>query len=138
MLHHTHVGQQVFYEVGRAQVGLVGPNPAQVHGLFQPRFVHGLGGGYHVRRSHEEGRVGPEQVMSEGGANVADSAKDGDFLGRNSKRLGRGIVARTVHQTVPPHVDYSLTEQGQRVRPVFAGLLVGYAVPRAGGWLLIA
>ena len=34
-----------------------------------------------------------------------------------------GIVARTVHQTVPPRVDYSLTEQGQRVRPVFAELL---------------
>jgi DNA-binding HxlR family transcriptional regulator len=34
-----------------------------------------------------------------------------------------GIVARTVHQTVPPRVDYSLTGQGQRVRPVFAELL---------------
>ena len=34
-----------------------------------------------------------------------------------------GIVARTVHQVVPPRVDYSLTEQGQRVRPVFAELL---------------
>ena len=34
-----------------------------------------------------------------------------------------GIVARTVHQTVPPRVDYALTEQGQRVRPVFAELL---------------
>jgi len=34
-----------------------------------------------------------------------------------------GIVARTVHQTVPPRVDYSLTAQGQRVRPVFAELL---------------
>ena len=34
-----------------------------------------------------------------------------------------GIVARTVHQTVPPRVDYSLTEQGQSVRPVFAELL---------------
>lgn len=36
-----------------------------------------------------------------------------------------GIVARTVHQTVPPRVDYSLTEQGQLVRPVF-GELVGW------------
>ena len=27
-----------------------------------------------------------------------------------------GIVARTVHQTVPPRVDYSLTEQGERVQ----------------------
>ncbi len=34
-----------------------------------------------------------------------------------------GIVARTVHQTVPPRVDYSLTAQGQRVRPFFAELL---------------
>jgi len=46
-----------------------------------------------------------------------------------------GIVGRTVHQTVPPRVDYSLTEQGQRVRPVFAELL-GWGVQylgRAGG-----
>jgi DNA-binding HxlR family transcriptional regulator len=34
-----------------------------------------------------------------------------------------GIVMRTVHQQVPPRVDYSLTEQGQRVRPVFMELL---------------
>ena len=34
-----------------------------------------------------------------------------------------GIVARTVHQMVPPRVDYSLTAQGQRVRPFFAELL---------------
>ena len=34
-----------------------------------------------------------------------------------------GIVARTVHQVVAPRVDYSLTEQGQRVRPFFAQLL---------------
>ena len=34
-----------------------------------------------------------------------------------------GIVARTVHQVVPPRVDYALTAQGQRVRPVFAELL---------------
>ena len=32
-----------------------------------------------------------------------------------------GIVARIVHQTVPPRVDYRLAEQGQR--PVFAELL---------------
>ena len=46
-----------------------------------------------------------------------------------------GIVARTVHQVVPPRVDYSLTEQGQRARPVFAELL-GWGVQylgRAGG-----
>ena len=41
-----------------------------------------------------------------------------------------GIVARIVHQTVPPRVDYRLAEQGQRVRPVFAELLGwGRAVP---------
>lgn len=34
-----------------------------------------------------------------------------------------GMVVRTVHQTVPPRVDYGLTEQGQRVRPFFAELL---------------
>jgi DNA-binding HxlR family transcriptional regulator len=34
-----------------------------------------------------------------------------------------GIVARTVHQTVPPRVDYSITEQGERVRPVLMELL---------------
>ncbi|MBD2770222.1 helix-turn-helix transcriptional regulator [Hymenobacter sp. BT664] len=34
-----------------------------------------------------------------------------------------GIVARTIHQVVPPRVDYSLTEQGQRVRSVFTELL---------------
>ena len=48
-----------------------------------------------------------------------------------------GIVARAVHQTVPPRVDYSLTEQGQRVRPVFAELL-GWGVQylgREGGCL---
>lgn len=41
------------------------------------------------------------------------------------------IVVRTVHQTVPPRVDYSLTEQGQRVRPVFAELL-GWGVQYLG------
>ena len=34
-----------------------------------------------------------------------------------------GVVACAVHQTVPPRVDYSLTEQGQCVRPVFAELI---------------
>ena len=46
-----------------------------------------------------------------------------------------GIVARTVHQTVPPRVDYGLTEQGQRVQPLF-GELVGWGkqyLDRTGG-----
>jgi len=34
-----------------------------------------------------------------------------------------GVVARTVHQVVPPRVDYALTAQGERVRPVLAELL---------------
>ena len=38
-----------------------------------------------------------------------------------------GVVA----QTVPPRVDYSLTEQGQRVRPVFAELL-GWGIQYLG------
>ena len=42
-----------------------------------------------------------------------------------------GVVARTVHQTVPPRVDYSLTQQGQRVRPVFAELL-GWGIQYLG------
>ena len=42
-----------------------------------------------------------------------------------------GIVARTVHQVVPPRVDYSLTEQGQRVRSVFAELL-GWGIQYLG------
>ena len=42
-----------------------------------------------------------------------------------------GIVVRTVHQTVPPRVDYSLTEQGQRVRPFFAELL-GWGIQYLG------
>jgi DNA-binding HxlR family transcriptional regulator len=46
-----------------------------------------------------------------------------------------GIVARTVHQTVPPRVDYALTEQGQLVQPLF-GELVGWGkqyLNRTGG-----
>ncbi|GAB2855050.1 winged helix-turn-helix transcriptional regulator [Hymenobacter ruber] len=46
-----------------------------------------------------------------------------------------GIVARTVHQTVPPRVDYSLTGQGQRVQPLF-GEWVGWGkqyLDRTGG-----
>ena len=43
-------------------------------------------------------------------------------------------MARTVHQTVSPRVDCRLTEQGQRVRPVFAELLWGMQyLERAGG-----
>ena len=42
-----------------------------------------------------------------------------------------GIVARTVHQTVPPRVDYSLTAQGRRVQPLF-GELVGWGMQYLG------
>ncbi len=34
-----------------------------------------------------------------------------------------GIVTRTVHQQVPPRVDYHLTALGQQVRPTFDQLL---------------
>ena len=34
-----------------------------------------------------------------------------------------GILSRTVQQQVPPRVDYALTEQGERVRPLFTALL---------------
>lgn len=34
-----------------------------------------------------------------------------------------GIVTRTVHQQVPPRVDYALTAQGRRTQPVFEVLL---------------
>lgn len=46
-----------------------------------------------------------------------------------------GIVQRTVHQQVPPRVDYSLTELGQHVRPTFEQLLgwgSHYLASRAG------
>lgn len=34
-----------------------------------------------------------------------------------------GLLLRTVYQQVPPRVDYSLTEAGRQVRPVFDQLL---------------
>ncbi|RSK42777.1 winged helix-turn-helix transcriptional regulator [Hymenobacter perfusus] len=34
-----------------------------------------------------------------------------------------GIVQRVVYQQVPPKVEYSLTEQGQRVQPMIAALV---------------
>src|SRR6476619_2585776 len=34
-----------------------------------------------------------------------------------------GLVRRTVHQTIPPRVDYELAEAGQELRPVVASLL---------------
>lgn len=33
-----------------------------------------------------------------------------------------GIVTRTVYQQVPPKVEYQLTEQGQRIRPLLDSL----------------
>lgn len=48
-----------------------------------------------------------------------------------------GIVSRTVQQTVPPRVDYSLAEHGRRVEPVFMALL-GWGLDylkRNGGYL---
>lgn len=34
-----------------------------------------------------------------------------------------GLVRRTVHQTVPPRVDYELVGPGQQVRPLLEALL---------------
>lgn len=31
-----------------------------------------------------------------------------------------GLIERTIHQVVPPRVDYFLSEQGELLRPVFA------------------
>ena len=49
-----------------------------------------------------------------------------------------GVVVRTVHQVVPPRVDYVLAEQGEQVRPVLAGLPLLKATPLLllGAWLL--
>lgn len=33
-----------------------------------------------------------------------------------------GLILRTVHPVVPPHVDYALTADGESLRPVIAAL----------------
>ncbi|MBL7258405.1 winged helix-turn-helix transcriptional regulator [Paractinoplanes lichenicola] len=44
-------------------------------------------------------------------------------LTQNLRTLERnGLVERTVHPTVPPSVDYSLTEAGQALRKVVDGM----------------
>ncbi|MFI7027066.1 winged helix-turn-helix transcriptional regulator [Micromonospora sp. NPDC049900] len=44
-------------------------------------------------------------------------------LAQNLRTLERnGLVERTVHPTVPPSVDYSLTEAGQALRKVVDGM----------------
>ncbi|WP_100401814.1 winged helix-turn-helix transcriptional regulator [Bacillus sp. FJAT-42315] len=30
-----------------------------------------------------------------------------------------GIIKRAIYSTIPPHVEYSLTEKGQDLRPIF-------------------
>ena len=43
-----------------------------------------------------------------------------------------GIVERTVHPVVPPHVDYALTDKGRKLQPVVEALHVwGSRFPRA-------
>jgi DNA-binding HxlR family transcriptional regulator len=32
----------------------------------------------------------------------------------------RGVVKRTIYSEIPPHVEYQLTEHGQRLRTIFA------------------
>ena len=36
----------------------------------------------------------------------------------------RGIVTRTIYSEVPLHVEYQLTERGQRLKPVFIAMRV--------------
>lgn len=36
----------------------------------------------------------------------------------------RGIVTRTIYSEVPLHVEYRLTERGQRLQPIFAAMSV--------------
>jgi DNA-binding HxlR family transcriptional regulator len=36
----------------------------------------------------------------------------------------RGIVTRTIYSEVPLHVEYQLTERGQRLQPIFAAMSV--------------
>ncbi|MCF3642885.1 helix-turn-helix transcriptional regulator [Rhizobium sp. TRM95111] len=35
-----------------------------------------------------------------------------------------GIISRTIHPVVPPHVDYALTPAGRSLKPVIAALAV--------------
>lgn len=32
---------------------------------------------------------------------------------------GEGIIRRVIYSEIPPHVEYSLTEKGQTLRPIF-------------------
>jgi len=34
----------------------------------------------------------------------------------------QGIVTRTIYSEVPLHVEYHLTERGQRLQPIFAAM----------------
>lgn len=34
----------------------------------------------------------------------------------------RGVVKRTIYSEIPPHVEYQLTEHGQRLRTIFAAM----------------
>ncbi len=47
-----------------------------------------------------------------------------------------GLVVRTVYPVIPPHVEYSLSEAGDRIRPVIGamaewGMAYGEPVPEA-------
>ncbi len=33
-----------------------------------------------------------------------------------------GIVSRTIYSEIPPHVEYSLTEKGKTLRPIFEAM----------------
>jgi DNA-binding HxlR family transcriptional regulator len=34
-----------------------------------------------------------------------------------------GIISKTIYSTIPPHVEYSLTEKGLALRPIFDAML---------------
>jgi len=44
----------------------------------------------------------------------------------------RGIVTRTIYSEVPLHVEYQLTERGQRLQPIFAAMSVWTQAEDAG------
>ena len=44
----------------------------------------------------------------------------------------RGIVTRTIYSEIPLHVEYQLTERGQRLQPIFAAMRVWIQSEDAG------
>ena len=44
------------------------------------------------------------------------------LTGRLRELEAQGLVSRTVYPEIPPHVEYSLTEKGQSLRPLMVAL----------------